>query len=84
MQEMLKQQITIKDRSEIEIDAVSDICAFDPEAVVLNTSAGKVIIEGEELRIDNLEKATGKIHIKGKINVVAYPSGNRKSRGWFK
>ena len=81
-----KQEIVIRNRSFVEIDGVNNIRSFDDESVLLESSAGKIVVEGEELRIESLEKLTGKILICGKIKGVFYPDFKemRKPKGFFK
>ena len=81
-----KQEIIIRNRSFVEIDGINNIRSFDDESVLLESSAGKIIVEGEELRIESLEKINGKILICGKIKGVFYPDFKelKRPKGFFK
>ena len=81
-----KQQIVISDRNRVEIDSTSSVRAFDEDGVLLDTSLGKIAIEGHELRIENFEKATGRILISGSIIGVFYieKAEKKKGRGFLK
>ena len=81
-----KQEIIIRNRSFVEIDGINNIRSFDDESVLLESSAGKIVVEGEELRIESLEKITGKILICGKIKGVFYPDFKelKRPKGFFK
>lgn len=81
-----KQQILISNRNSVEIDNTSSVRAFDEDGVVLDTSLGKIAVEGHELKIENFEKATGRILITGSITGVFYleKSDKKKGRGLLK
>lgn len=49
---------------------VSDIRGFDEGYVSLDTSSGKITIEGKELKIESLTKEDGHIFISGSISGV--------------
>lgn len=69
-----KQIIILTDRSDLVIDNVENIISFDEGYVVLATKAGRVNVEGKELKVDSLTKDGGKIHIIGNITGVFYSS----------
>ena len=79
------QKITVSDRKSVEVDNVSAVRAFDEEGVLLETSLGKISVEGRELKIENFEKASGKILISGSIIGVFYleKAEKKKGRGLF-
>lgn len=79
------QRITISDRKSVEVDNVSFVRAFDEDGVLLETPLGKISVEGRELKIENFEKASGKILITGNIIGVFYleKAEKKKGRGLF-
>lgn len=79
------QRITISDRKSVEVDNVSSVRAFDEDGVLLETPLGKISVEGRELKIENFEKASGKILITGNIIGVFYleKAEKKKGRGLF-
>ncbi len=58
---------------------VSDIRGFDEGYVSLDTSSGKITVEGKELKIESLTKEDGHIFISGSISGVFcdYDNANR-------
>lgn len=80
------QRITVTDRKSVEIEAVSSVRAFDEEGVLLETPLGKIAVEGRELKIENFEKASGKLLITGSITGVFYleKTDKKKGRGLLK
>ena len=80
------QQILISDRTKAEIDMVSAVISFDEDGVLLESSLGRIAMEGSGLKIENFEKTTGKILISGNISGVFYlqKGEKKKGRGLFK
>ncbi len=70
--------LLIKERSSVEVDGVESVLGFDESYVAFDTVAGKIIVEGQGLKIENLSKERGEILISGKINGVFYEE--KKSR----
>ena len=75
------QQVVITDKNRLEMDCVICVRAFDEEGVLLETSLGKISVEGRELKIENFEKASGKILISGSIIGVFYLEKTEKKKG---
>lgn len=65
-------QFEIFDREELHLNHVSHIVRFDEESVTLMTSHGKILIEGKDLVIENLNHESGNILIKGMIHSVFF------------
>jgi formylmethanofuran dehydrogenase subunit C len=63
-----KQVITLTSGQTLTANGVLDIAAFDENGVVLDTLSGSVTVEGEELKIESLEKNGGFIVVTGKIS----------------
>ena len=76
-----KQQIIISDRKTVEIDQVSSVLSFDEEGVLIEGMLGKISVEGNDLKIENFEKATGKIMITGNILCAVYLKNAEKKKG---
>lgn len=80
------QRITVTDRKSVEIDAVTSVRAFDEDGVLLETPLGKISVEGHDMKIENFEKASGKILITGNVIGVFYleKADKKKGRGILK
>ena len=80
------QRITVTDRKSVEIDAVTSVRAFDEDGVLLETPLGKISVEGRDMKIENFEKASGKILITGNVIGVFYleKADKKKGRGILK
>lgn len=75
------QNIIISDKKKVEINEVTSVRSFDEDGVLLETSHGRISVEGADLRIENFEKLTSKILITGNIYGVFYVEKREKKRG---
>lgn len=59
-------------REKMSVSGVNNILGFDSEAIVLETSYGRLTVEGQELKIESLTKDSGTVHLYGKISGLYY------------
>jgi len=78
-----KQSLNIDSREIFSCDLVRDVEEFSGEYVVINTDFGKLALEGEGLRIKELNEKEGKISVIGKIIGASFFEEN-EHRGFFK
>lgn len=79
-----KQVLTVINGEVLTLNGVLNILRFDEGTVTLQTSRGRIIVEGEGLAIESLDKNGGDILIKGDISgVYRYEEPEGKS-GFFK
>ena len=78
-----KQSLIISSRESLNCDAVRDVEEFSEEYVIINTDYGKLSIEGENLRIKELNEKECKISIIGKISGLFFRDESEKA-GFFK
>ena len=65
-------------RERLLITGVEDVDRFDDAGIVMSTSAGTLIVTGEDLHIGKLSLDGGELHVDGRIDAVTYedrPSG---------
>lgn len=79
---VVKQTLLLNNREELRLDGVLNVEGFDEGYVSLSTVGGRVVIEGESLKIEELTKDNGSILIKGKIDGVLY-SDEKMRQGFF-
>ncbi len=84
--ENCRQEIRVTDRSSVNIDRVLNVSSFDEDGILVKTECGNIVVEGEGLSIENLEKSSGVILIKGRIDGVFYlkEKNRRKVIGIFR
>ncbi len=78
-----KQNLIITSRETFNCDAVRDVEEFSEDFVIINTEYGKLSVEGENLRIKELNEKEGKIAIIGKISGLLFRDESEKA-GFFK
>ena len=77
------QTITIKDAEKIDITDVEAIISFDEDGILLMTDLGKISIEGENLKIIELNKDKRCVEINGAIKGVFYVCKDAKKKRGF-
>ena len=78
-----KQELVITDWKSITLNAVKEILGCDENTVIINTLKGKLSIEGNQLKIESLEKQNGNLVVKGEISAVFYNDGESAKKGFF-
>ena len=78
-----KQQLSLKNREKLILDGVLEVVSFDDAVVVLNTTQGKLTVEGEGLHVTKLLLDCGEIAIDGKIRSLCYEDSRMGGRGTF-
>ena len=59
-------------RERLTVSGVEDVERFDENGIVMSTSAGTLIIQGENLHIGKLSLDGGELHVDGRIDSVSY------------
>lgn len=81
-EEMRHTGLSVKERNKVTLNGVTNIASFDEGYVTLETSEGKICIEGAGLKIESLSREGGEIEITGRINGVFYTQ-NKKGKSPF-
>lgn len=77
-------EIFSKNRECVKLSGVSDVESFDDKSVIMQTSLGRLAIDGEGLHISVLNIQSGEVEVEGKINGVFYiDEGALKKKGLF-
>jgi sporulation protein YabP len=77
MQENKDKLITITNCNTVTLNGVDHIIGFDERCVILSCDFGRVVIEGENMKVESLIKENGEICIVGKFKGV-YLSEEKK------
>ncbi len=76
------QMLVLDSRKKLIIDGIKNVEGFSEEFLELESDLGKICVEGEGLKIDELSHESGKVSISGSINGIFYDD-NKKKTGIF-
>lgn len=62
----------IKSRREATVSGIRSILGFGEDYVSLDTECGRLEIEGEGMKIEELTRTEGTVYIKGQIKALYY------------
>ena len=65
-------QLTLNERSTLNMTGVTEVISFDESTVVLRTSLGDLVIQGKELKLKTLSPEGGQLSVRGNISALAY------------
>lgn len=80
----MEHNITLKDRSSLVISGVEHIYSFNDKKVEVRTSAGEMVIEGENLDMSKLSIDDKVINITGTINSMVYAKAKKPQESFIK
>ena len=69
-------RITLQNRSSLQVAGVSDVIAYDPGEIILETSAGLLLIKGSELHMNHLSLEKGETGVDGRVDSLTYSETN--------
>ena len=70
-------------RERLTVTGEEDVERFDETSIVMSTSAGMLVINGEELHIGKLALDGGELHVDGRIDSVTYEEDTQGRSGFF-
>ena len=75
----LPHRLTLDSRSRLSVTGVLEVESFDETLVVMNTTAGDLIVRGTGLHIGRISLDVGQLSVEGSISELSYedkaPSG---------
>lgn len=80
----MEHNISLKERSSLVISGVDHIYSFNENRVEVRTSAGEMVIEGENLDMSKLSIDENVISIEGTIDSIAYSKPKKPQESFFK
>ena len=70
-------------RDRLTVSGVEDVERFDETGIVMSTSAGTLVITGEDLHIGKLSLDGGELHVDGRVDSVSYEDDGSGRGGFF-
>ena len=74
-----RQKLVLIDRHSLTIDSVRNIDALGDDYVELSSDAGRITVEGSELRIEELNHEKGIVSIIGRVDIITYKNEKKSS-----
>ena len=79
------QKLILQNRCDLVLSGVTEVDSSEDKKIALKTVLGDMVVEGRDLRILNLDLASGDAAIAGKIDALVYletggPEKNRIKR----
>lgn len=72
--------LMLENRQNGRITGVKDLKSFDEKEILLFTQAGKLVINGEQLHVKQLDLEKGEVDLEGKVDSLTYLSKNTDNR----
>ena len=79
-EEHLPHKLQLNERKKLTMTGVTEVVSFDETTVVLQTSLGLLIVQGQQLQLKNLSLEGGQVAVEGDINALSYEEP--RQGGW--
>ena len=76
-------RVELSGREHLVVSGVEDVERFDETGIVMSTSAGMMVVTGDNLHIGKLSLDGGELHVDGRIDSVSYEEETQPSGGLF-
>ena len=76
----LPHKLQLNERKNLTMTGVTEVVSFDENTVVLQTSLGLLIVQGQQLSLQNLSLEGGQVAVEGDINALSYEEP--RQGGW--
>lgn len=77
---VLPHRLTISERKNLTMTGVTEVVSFDENAVILHTSVGTVVVQGQDLQLKTLSPDGGQVVVTGTVTALSYAQS--RSGGW--
>lgn len=79
----MEHRLELNGREQLTVSGVEDVDRFDESGIIMTTSAGTLVITGEDLHIGKLSLDGGELHVDGRIDSIAYEDEGQGRGGLF-
>lgn len=76
----LPHKLQLNERISLTMTGVAEVVSFDENTVVLQTSLGLLVIQGQQLQLKNLTLEGGQVAVEGSIRALSYEEP--RQTGW--
>ena len=79
-EEHLPHKLQMSERKNLTMTGVTEVVSFDEGCVVLQTSLGLLVVQGQQLQLKNLSLVGGQVAVEGSISALSYEEPRQS--GW--
>ena len=79
-EEHLPHKLQMNERRNLTMTGVTEVVSFDESTVVLQTSLGLLVVQGQQLQLKNLSLEGGQVAVEGAISALSYEEP--RQGGW--
>ena len=76
-------RLELSGRERLTVSGVEDVERFDETGIVMSTTAGTLVVTGEDLHIGKLSLDGGELHVDGRIDSISYEDQGQGRGGFF-
>lgn len=80
-EQILPHKLALDERKSLTMTGVTEVVSFDENTVVLHTSLGTLVVQGEQLQLKTLTLEGGNVVVEGHINALHYEEARQS--GWL-
>lgn len=73
-------RLILQNRASLQVTGVIDVISYDPGEIILETSAGLLLIKGSELHMNHLSLEKGETGVDGTVDSLTYSEANRGAK----
>ena len=81
-EEKLPHQLSLTERKKLTMAGVTEVVSFDDTAVVLETSLGNLVVQGQGLQLKTLTVEGGQVVVEGNVSALLYEEP--RQGGWLR
>ena len=74
-------RLELDGRERLTVSGVENVERFDENEIVMSTSAGMLLVSGDDLHIGKLRLEGGELHGTGRIDLLQYEEQGRRGTG---
>lgn len=74
-------QLTLVGRARLSLDGVRNVVSFSTEEIALETTAGALLIRGQDLHLQHLNLDEGRMEVDGAVSSLAYADEGLGKKG---
>ena len=72
-------RLTLDERRRLTVTGVEEVVSFHEEEVAVRTVKGLLVVRGEGLKVDKLEKESGELTVSGLVTDLGYETEHTAS-----